>query len=122
MADIQDIVDAYGAAWNEPDEEKRRRLLEKAWADDGALVEAERTVVGRDAMLDLIDTFQKERPWARMEFTSEPEEHHGSLRITWAVVDPDGTAVEEGVDFGELADDGRLRKIVSFFGLLPFRK
>jgi hypothetical protein len=108
-------------------ERARRRkasaALEKAWADDGAFVEAERTIVGRDAMLDLIDTFQKERPWARMEFTSEPEEHHGSLRITWAVVDPDGTAVEEGgVDFGELADDGRLRKIVSFFGLLPFGK
>jgi hypothetical protein len=122
MADIQDIVDAYGAAWNEPDEDKRRRLLEKAWADDGAFVEAERTIVGRDAMGDLIDSFQKQQPWARMEFTSKPEEHHGSLRITWAVVGADGTAIAEGVDFGELAEDGRLRKIVSFFGLLPFGK
>ena len=27
---------------------------------------------------------------------------------------------EEGVDFGEVGEDGRLRKIVTFFGLLPF--
>jgi hypothetical protein len=122
MADIQDIVDAYGDAWNEPDRDKRRKLLEQAWADDGALVDSEKSIVGRDALVDLIDDFQKDKPWARMEFTSEPEEHHGSLCITWALVRKDGTRVEEGVDFGELAEDGRLRKIVTFFGLLPFGK
>ena len=120
VAGIQDIVDAYGDAWNEPDRDKRRELLEQAWADDGAFVDPERTVVGRDALMDLIDDFQNEKPWARMEFTSEPEEHQGSLRITWALVQADGTRVEEGVDFGEVAEDGRLRKIVTFFGLLPF--
>jgi hypothetical protein len=72
--------------------------------------------------LNLIGTFHEQQPWARMEFTSKPEEHHGSLRITWALVGEDGTPVEEGVDFGELAQDGRLRKIVSFLGLLPFRR
>jgi hypothetical protein len=122
MGGIQDIVDAFGEAWNERDRGKRRQLLEKAWADDGALVDSERTVVGRDALMDLIEDFQEEQPWARMEFTSKPEEHYGSLRITWALVRTDGTRVEEGVDFGELAEDGRLRKIVSFFGLLPFGK
>jgi hypothetical protein len=121
MADIQDIVDAYGAAWNEPDEDERRRLLEQAWADDGVLVDPERTIVGRDALVELIGTFQEQQPWARMEFTSKPEEQRGSLRITWALV-RDGTAVEEGVDFGELAEDGRLRKIVTFFGLQPSGK
>jgi hypothetical protein len=120
MAGIQDIVDAYGDAWNESDRDERRRLLEKAWADDGTLVNSEQTVVGRDALMDLIDDFQKGQPWARMEFTSDPEEHHGSLRITWALVRSDGTRVEEGVDFGEVGEDGRLRKIVTFFGLLPF--
>ena len=121
MADVNDIVDAYGAAWNEPDEDRRRQLLEKSVTDDGTLVDAERAIVGRDALVDLIGAFQEQKPWARMEFTSEPEEHHGSLRITWALV-RNGARVEEGVDFGELAEDGRLRKIVSFFGLLPFGK
>jgi hypothetical protein len=122
MADIHDILDAYAAAWNEPDEDRRRELLEKAWADDGAFVDADRTAVGRDALVDLIGTFQERRPWTRLEFTSEPEEQRGSLRITWALVAEDGTPVDEGVDFGELAEDGRLRKLVSFFGLHPLRK
>jgi hypothetical protein len=120
--DLNDVLGAYGDAWNERDRDKRLELLEKAWADDAALVDSERTVVGRDALVDLIDDFQNDKPWARMEFTSEPEEHHGSLRITWALVGADGARVEEGVDFGELAEDGRLRKIVTFFGLLPFGK
>jgi hypothetical protein len=122
MADIQDIVDAYAAAWNEPDEDKRRELLEKAWADDGIHVDGERTIVGRDALMDLIGAFQARQPWARTEFTSKPEEQRGSLRITWALKRADGIAIAEGVDYGELAEDGRLRKIVSFLGLLPTRK
>jgi hypothetical protein len=122
MADIHDILDAYAAAWNERDEDRRRELLEKAWADHGAHVGPERMVVGRDALVDLIGAFQERQPWTRLEFTSEPEEHRGSLRITWALVGEDGAPVDEGVDFGELAEDGRLRKVVTFFGLLPFRK
>jgi hypothetical protein len=30
-----EVVAAYGAAWNEPDEDARRKLLDQAWADDG---------------------------------------------------------------------------------------
>jgi hypothetical protein len=122
MADIEDIVEAYAEAWNERDSERRRQLLEEAWAEDGVHVNSSQTVVGRDALLDLIEDFQKRRPWARMQFTSEPEEQQGSLRITWAVVEADGTTAAEGVDFGELAEDGRLRKVVSFLGLRPSRK
>ena len=37
------------------------------------------------------------------------------------VVGPDGTVAVSGIDVGELADDGRLRRITGFFGELPAR-
>jgi hypothetical protein len=39
------------------------------------------------------------------------------LRFSWRLIQPDGTAIE-GMDFGELDGDGRIKRIVGFFG--PF--
>ena len=49
MASIQEVVSAYTAAWNEPDDGKRRRLLEAAWADDGTYTDPQSDVAGREA-------------------------------------------------------------------------
>ena len=35
MDETKQVVAAYCAAWNEPDEQARRALLEQAWALDG---------------------------------------------------------------------------------------
>jgi hypothetical protein len=42
--------------------------------------------------------------------------HHGMLRFTWKMVGADGKTLIEGIDFGEVAADGTLKKIVGFFG------
>jgi hypothetical protein len=44
--------------------------------------------------------------------------HHGRLRFAWKLTDASGRTVVEGIDFCELAPDGRLRRIVGFFGPL----
>jgi hypothetical protein len=44
--------------------------------------------------------------------------HHGRLRFAWKLTDASGRTVVEGIDFCELASDGRLRRIVGFFGPL----
>src|SRR4051812_43260651 len=48
---VNDVVDAYGAAWNEPDETARRKLLEHGWAGDGIYCDPTATVTGRDALV-----------------------------------------------------------------------
>ena len=40
------------------------------------------------------------------------------MRFGWRIVRDGGEQVSEGTDFGELDDDGRLRRIVGFFGAL----
>lgn len=119
MASAQEIGDAYGAAWNEPDEAERRRLLEQAWADDGTYTDPQADLHGRDALIAHIAGFQEQLKGARIVPTSAVDEHHGKIRFTWKMEGADGSAIMEGIDFGELADDGRLKKIVGFFGPPP---
>ena len=112
-----EIVNVYVAAWNEPDEGKRRQLLERAWTDEGTYTDPQSSAAGRDALVALIGAFRQRFQGARTELRSTVDEHHGLLRFAWSIVGPGGP-VMEGMDFGELAEDGRLRRIVGFFGPL----
>jgi len=52
--------------------------------------------------------------------TTGVDEHDRCLRFGWAMSGPDGAVLMEGTDFGTLAADGRLQRIVGFFGgLVP---
>jgi len=115
----QQIVEAYGSAWNETDEAKRRAVLERSWADDGVYTDPQSHAEGRDALVQLIGGFQQQFGGASIVPTSNVDEHHGKLRFTWKMLGADGKQVMEGIDFGELAPDGRIQRIVGFFGPAP---
>jgi SnoaL-like domain len=114
-----DVVRTYAGAWMQADESARRRTLQAAWADDGTYGDPTALVEGREALVRHIGGFQAQMPAHQLAVTSGVDEHHGFVRFTWAIRNRDGTVVLEGVDFGELADDGRLRRIVGFFGPPP---
>jgi hypothetical protein len=117
--EIQELVKTYVAAWRELDDEKRRRLLAQVWADDGTYTDPMQHVEGREAVNRMIATYQQRRPGTQVVQTSGVDHYHDKLRFTWALLDAGGAALIEGIDFGELAEDGRLRRIVGFFGPLP---
>lgn len=116
QAKVDETVDTYAAAWNEPDVAARRRLLEKAWAVDGTYTDPTVHLEGREALVQHISGFLKSLPGARIAPTSRADVHHGLLRFTWRIVKADGTPLTEGIDFGELHSEGRIRRIVGFFG------
>ena len=113
-----DAVSAYVAAWGEPDDEARRELLERAWADDGLYCDPLATVVGRDALVAHIGGFRERMPGHRIVLTTVVDEHDGWLRFGWRILDASGAPALDGLDVGELGPDGRLRRIVGFFGPL----
>ena len=119
MPTPQETAETYGAAWNEPDDAKRRALLERAWAGDGVYTDPQSHAEGREALLQLIAGFRAQFAGARIVATSGVDEHHGLIRFTWAMHGADGNTIMEGIDFGELAPDGRLRRIAGFFGPPP---
>ena len=119
MPNVQEVVALYGSAWNEPDTAARLRTLERAWSNAGVYSDPTAYVEGRDALVAHIGGFQAQMPGARLALTSGVDEHHGAVRFTWTLYGADGPVVTEGIDFGELADDGRLLRITGFFGMPP---
>ena len=114
-----EAVTAYAAAWAESDEESRRSLLEKAWADDGIYMDPTAKVEGHEALVKHIGGFLAQMGEARRRRSSGVEVHHDVLRFEWEIVTADGTVVAAGFDYGETAQDGRLKRIVGFFGPFP---
>jgi hypothetical protein len=112
------VVD-YCAAWNATDRTERERLLARVWAPDGVYSDPEPTnAVGRAALSDAISAFQHSYPGAYFR-CSVPQAHHGAMRVTWILFRPDGSERSRGTDFSELAADGRIRRVVGFFGPPP---
>ena len=101
------IIASYAAAWDAHDEGKRRALLERSWARDGACCDPTALVEGREA------------PIAHIAPTTGVDAHGGHLRFGWRMLGPQATVALEGMDFGELGDDGRPKRIVGFFGPFP---
>lgn len=114
----REIVEAYMAAWNEPDEGARRKLLEACWTDDGTYTDPTAHVEGREALVEHIAGYLERMPGCRIVLASGIDEHHDRLRFGWAMNGPDGVAMVEGIDVGTL-DAGRLSSITGFFGPLP---
>ncbi len=116
----EEAVELYGAAWSEPDETKRRELLERAWADDGVYTDPTAEVTGRDALVAHIGGFLDQTQGARIVITSGVDSHHGTrLRFSWQMQNADGAVLADGIDYGQLDEDGRLELIVGFFGPFP---
>lgn len=113
------MVTAYMAAWNEPDETRRQASLAQCWSDDGVYVDPNVALAGRDALARHIAKVQADRPGARLEFMSGIDVHHTVLRFLWRLVRADGSCGDTSIDFGEIGADGRLVKIVGFFGAAP---
>jgi hypothetical protein len=117
--DVAELVATYGEAWNEPDEAARRKLLDEAWSDAGSYCDPTAAVAGREELLTHIAGMRQAFPGARIVTTSGVEEHHGWFRFSWSMVDETGAASIEGFDVGSIGADGRIDRIVGFFGPFP---
>jgi hypothetical protein len=116
--DAAEAVNTYGAAWNEADEDKRRALLDRSWSDDGRYMDPTAQADGRDALLAHISGFRAMMPGHTIDMTSDVDVHNNVFRFAWIMRNGNETVLE-GMDFGELADDGRIDRIVGFFGPFP---
>ena len=116
--DPSEIVALYGASWNEADEAKRTALLEQSWADDGVYQDPTSKAEGRAAVVAHIGGFQTMFPGRSIDLTSGVDVTDAGLRFAWVMHNGDDVELE-GMDFVELAPDGRIQRIAGFFGPLP---
>ena len=119
MPSVAETIDAYVAAWAETDADKRRALIERAWAADGSYVDPIADIEGRDALSEMIAGFHAQSPGSTIVKTSGIDQHHDKIRFAWAMRGADGKTMLEGIDVGEVDADGKLALIVGFWGAPP---
>lgn len=113
----KDTVEAYIAAWNETDADKRRALIDQCWADTATYTDPMADVSGRDALNTLIEGFHAQMPGATIALATNTDEHHGRIRFGWKL--EGGPQALEGIDVGIINGDGKLESIVGFWGANP---
>jgi hypothetical protein len=121
MSDLTTTVDTYLSAYGEPDAARRAELIGRVWAADGRLVDPPLAADGHPGISDMAAAVQRQFADHRFRRVSAIDGHHDQFRFAWELVGPDGSVAVSGLDVGELADDGRLRRITGFFGDLPAR-
>lgn len=119
MTDHTTTIDTHLAGYCEPDATRRLELLSGVWADDGELLDPPFDGTGPDAIAGLVDAVLTHYPEHRFERTTGVDAHHAFARYGWALVAPDGAVAVAGVDVAQLDDEGKLVRVVGFFGDLP---
>lgn len=112
-------VDTYLAAWNETDPARRAALVEQAWAPDARYEDPMLEAAGHDGISEMVADVQAAYPGHTFRRTSGIDGHHDVVRFGWELTAADGSVFVAGVDMGELAPDGRFRRMIGFFGELP---
>ena len=115
---IEQAIATYCAAWNETDAVARDALLAQVWADGATYTDPTVHLTGRPALVAHIDAVFARYPGSTIEMTSAVDAHHTVARFAWRKVLADGTALPEGIDFAEVGPDGKLTRIIGFFGAL----
>ncbi len=111
-------VDRYLHALNEPDAAVRKHLIERAWSADGGVTDPPLTGHGHDGVASVGQALHSAYAGHAFRRTSAVDSHHDRFRFAWELVGPDGAVAVTGMDFGDLAPDGRVRQTVGFFGEL----
>ena len=118
MADIATTIDTHLAAYCEPDPEKRTDLLQSVWTTSGELVDPPMAASSMEEIAGLVDAVLTHYPDHRFQRTTAVDEHHGFARYGWALVSAEGAAAVAGTDFAQVDGDGRLVRVIGFFGEL----
>lgn len=116
----EDLIDDYASSLIEPDPERRREVLERVWADDCEVILPGLRIHGRDGINAHINRIQSEYYGsATPTLVGSVDAYDDVLRFEWRILGPLGDVIAEGVNFAERAEDGRLRRVVVFFGFRP---
>ena len=116
---LESLVDRHLAAYCDPDAARRAAAVRELWHPEGQLVDPPLAARGHQGIADQAATLLAQFPQHRFERSTALDAHHQYLRYGWRLVDGNGAAVLEGVDHAELDVDGRLLRVVGYFGPQP---
>jgi hypothetical protein len=116
---VEQVVLAYAALWSEPDEPRQRELMERSLTPEAQIFGPGYQFTGHSAIAAEVQRFHKEYAGTRAVLASGIDSHHNIARFAVAIVQPDGSIPHEGEDIAFFATDGRIEKVLTFWGALP---
>ena len=129
--EAEQLVDRYLALWNEPDPERRRRMIAELWTEDGSQILqppqeireiAASPGIGMAATLEARGHAELEaraatsyEQWVSSDGLSfrrrdDVDRLHDVVKFHWEAVSQDGQVTAVGLVFLILATDGRIRR------------
>lgn len=117
-AAIDATIDGYLACWNTSDPVERGELVARHWTIDARMSDPVLDVTGHDELAAAFARFHETYPGCSFRRAGGHDGHHELVRWGWAMVDPDGNTVLDGIDVAVVAPDGRLQRVAGFFGAL----
>ena len=115
-AGLTAAVDAFFAAWSEKDEGRRRSALAAVAADDVAFADAFSCTAGIDDLVHHLAAAQMHMPGVVLERSGDVRQCQGTAVVDWIAKGPDGAARGRGTNVLLLDPDGRLARVVGFWG------
>ena len=106
------------AAWNERDPAKVRGHLDKALAPDVEFIDPSVETHGIDEFEANVHEVKASLPGASYSRTSGVDSHHRLHRYSWQI-SRDGEVLLRGFDVTEVDEQGRVTRVLGFFGPLP---
>ena len=119
METLNTTIATYLDLLNETDPDKRAELAEKVWAANGCWIDPPFEADGRNAIADMIGHVHQQYPGHTFRQASGVDTHHDLFRFAWELVAPDGKIAFNGMDVGQVGDDGRFVRVTGFLGDLP---
>jgi hypothetical protein len=131
IREAEHLADRYVALWNEPDPERRRRVIAELWPEDGSQIlqppQAIREMaaspgIGMAATLEARGHAELEaraatsyEQWVGSDGLSfrrrdDVDRLHDVVKFHWEAVSQDGQVTAVGLVFLILATDGRIRR------------
>lgn len=114
QAALETLISQYVTAWSEPDAAARQKILEAIWSPDGTYTDRLSHAANRAELDAIIANFLQTSPGSRFTVSGKIDSHHDYIRFYWLLRLGNGKEMN-GMDYGELAPDGKLQKIVGFF-------
>lgn len=118
MPRYPESLDTMMAAWNEPDPKRVRGHLDRALSPSVVFIDPSIVTRGIDEFEANVHEVHRRLPGAEYRRASGVDHHHDIVRYAWEI-HQDGELVLPGFDVTQLDEDGRVLRVLGFFGPLP---
>jgi hypothetical protein len=114
---IPEAMQHYLRMWNELDSDAIHSHLDLAVSEDCLWVDPHNYHVGRDALLQNVQTFRANYPAAELAITSNVDSHNRRYRYDWRI-SVNGSTLMDGFDVATLNAAGLIERVDGLFGVL----